>query len=100
MTSTATVISLTSCNDTDFNSLGLGGFINTPGYDMAEWNTYEILWLPDRIQCFLNGAQVREQLAIVDGNPSELRLNIRAPNEGFQAAYNDSLQPAYNADDN
>ena len=83
-------------NNTDFNSLGLGGFINTPGYNMAEWNTYEILWLPDRIQWFLNGAQVREQLAILDGNPSELRLNIWAPNEGFRDAYNGSLQPAFN----
>ncbi len=87
-------------NDTDFNNLGLGGFINTPGYDMSEWNTYEILWLPDRIQWFLNGAQVREQLAIVDGNPSELRLNIWAPNEGFREAYSRFLQPAFNAEDN
>lgn len=60
---------------------------------MAQWNTYEIRWFPDRIQWFLNGSQVREQIAIVDDNPSEVRLNIWAPDEGFAATYNGALQP-------
>lgn len=60
---------------------------------MTQWNINEIRWLSDRVQWFLNGSQVREQLAIVDGYPSEVRLNIWAPNEGFSAAHSFALQP-------
>jgi beta-glucanase (GH16 family) len=80
-------------NDKTFNDAGDGAFISRSLFDMTQWNTYEIRWLPDRIQWFLNGSQVREQLAIVDNNPSEVRLNIWAPNDGFNAAYNAALQP-------
>ena len=80
-------------NDDTFNDPGDGGFVSNSLFDMTQWNTYEIRWLPDRIQWLLNGAQVREQIAVVDNNPSEVRLNIWAPNEGFSAAYNPALQP-------
>ena len=79
-------------NDT-FNDLGDSAFAGLPGFDMTEWNTYEILWLSDRIQWILNGTQVREQIVTVGGNPSEVRLNIWAPNEGFGVAYDSALQP-------
>ena len=80
-------------NDDTFNDAGDGAFVSSSLFDMTQWNTYEIRWLPDRIQWSLNGSQVREQIAIVDNNPSEVRLNIWAPNEGFSAAYNRALQP-------
>ena len=79
-------------NDT-FSDAGDSAFAGLPGFDMTEWNTYEIRWLPDRIQWLLNGSQVREQIAIVDDHPGEVRLNIWAPDEGFAAAYNGALQP-------
>ena len=79
-------------NDT-FSDAGDSAFVGIPGFDMTEWNTYEILWLSDRIQWLLNGTQVREQIVTVGGNPSEVRLNIWAPNEGFGVAYNGALQP-------
>jgi hypothetical protein len=41
----------------------------------------------------LNGTQLREQIITVDNNPSEVRLNIWAPDEGFASAYNAALQP-------
>ena len=79
-------------NDT-FSDAGDSAFVGIPGFDMTEWNTYEILWMPDRIQWLLNGTQVRELIGTVGGNPSEVRLNIWAPNEGFGVAYNSALQP-------
>ena len=80
-------------NNAAINDPGDSAFAGLPGFDMTEWNTYEILWLPDRIQWLLNGTQLREQMITVANNPSEVRLNIWAPNDGFSAAYNSTLQP-------
>ena len=80
-------------NNTTINGPGNAAFAGLAGFDMTQWNTYEILWLPDRIQWLLNGTQLREQIITVDGNPSEVRLNIWAPDEGFASAYNAALQP-------
>ncbi|MBT8133746.1 MAG: family 16 glycosylhydrolase, partial [Gammaproteobacteria bacterium] len=76
-----------------FSDLGDGGFVNQAGFDITNWNTYAIRWLPDRVQWLINGTQVREELQTVDGHPSEVRLNIWAPDPGFNSAYNASLQP-------
>lgn len=83
-------------NDT-FSGSGDSDFVTIPGYDMTAWNTYEIRWLPDRIQWFLNGLQVRELIATVAGNPSEVRLNFWAPDANFNVAYDGTLQPATSA---
>jgi beta-glucanase (GH16 family) len=80
-------------NNTSINEPGDSAFAGIPGFNMTEWNSYEILWLPDRIQWIINGSLIREQIVTVDNNPSEVRLNIWAPNEGFIAAYNSALQP-------
>ena len=80
-------------NNATINQPGNAAFAGLPGFDMTQWNTYEILWLPDRIQWLLNGTQIREQIVTVDNNPSEVRLNIWAPDEGFAVAYNAGLQP-------
>ena len=37
-------------NDDTFNGAGDVAFVTIPGFDMTAWNSYEILWLPDRIQ--------------------------------------------------
>ena len=87
-------------NNADFNTGGIAANAGLAGFDMMDWNTYEILWLPDRIQWLLNGTQVREQIITVAGHSSEVRLNIWAPNEGFSNAYNVGLQPSYNAANN
>ena len=80
-------------NDATFNDAGDGAFVTIPGFNMIEWNTYKINWLPDRIQWLVNDTQVRELIVNVNNNPSEVRLNIWAPDEGFAAAYNGALQP-------
>jgi beta-glucanase (GH16 family) len=80
-------------NNDSFSDAGDSAFVSIPLFDMVQWNTYEIRWLSDRIQWFLNWSEVREQIAIVDDNPGEVRLNIWAPDEGFAAAYNGALQP-------
>jgi beta-glucanase (GH16 family) len=87
-------------NNADFSGPGDSAFATIPGYDMTNWNTYEIRWLPDRIQWFLNGMQVREVIATVAGHPSEVRLNIWAPNAFFSDAYNAALQPVSSAAEN
>jgi len=80
-------------NNTTIDGPGNSAFAGLAGFDMTQWNTYEILWLPDRIQWILNGTQIREQIVTVGTHPSEVRLNIWAPDEGFGAAYNAALQP-------
>ena len=81
-------------NNTDFSQNGVGGLLNIPGYDMTDWNTYEIRWLPESIEWLVNDQLVRTYNGVVDGNPSEVRINLWAPNEGFRDAYNFFLQPA------
>jgi hypothetical protein len=80
-------------NDDTFNDAGDSAFAGMPAFDMTQWNSYEILWLPDRIQWLLNGTQVREQIVTVADNPSEVRLNIWAPDNDFVTAFNSALQP-------
>ena len=65
-----------------------------PGLDLTAWNTYEIRWLPDRVQWFINGTQIRQRLGAVPNDPSEVRLNLWVPGAGFSVAYNGALQPA------
>jgi beta-glucanase (GH16 family) len=80
-------------NNASFSDPGIFQIHTVPGYDMTQWNDYEIRWLPDRVQWFVNGAQTREQIIAVSGNPSEIRFNIWVPDEGFSAAFNPALQP-------
>ena len=84
-------------NDDTFNGAGDVAFVTIPGFDMTAWNSYEILWLPDRIQWSLNGSLVRERITSVADHPSEIRLNFAAPDAGFASAYNSALQPATSA---
>ena len=64
------------------------------GLDLTAWNTYEIRWLPDRVQWLINGTQIRQRLGAVPNDPSEVRLNLWVPGAGFSVAYNGALQPA------
>jgi len=80
-------------NDDSFADQGDAGFATQPGFNITNWNTYAIHWLPDRVQWSINGIQVREELQTVDGHPSEVRLNIWAPDPGFNVAHNADLQP-------
>ena len=80
-------------NDDSFTDRGDAGFVTQAGFNITNWNTYAIHWLPDRVQWSINGMQVREELQAVGGHPSEVRLNIWAPDPGFNDAYSNSLQP-------
>lgn len=68
-----------------------------PGLDLTAWNTYEIRWLPDRVQWLINGIQIRQRLGAVPNDPSEVRLNLWAPGSSFAIAYDGALQPAATA---
>ncbi len=81
-------------NDAAFSDLGIFRQTLVPGFDMTAWNEYEIRWLPDRLQWLVNGAQFREEIITIAGDPSEIRFNIWSPNPGFAAAYNFGFQPS------
>ncbi len=84
----------------NFNQLGIGSNVSVPGFDMTGFNTYEIRWFADSVQWLVNGTLIREQLGVQLDRPSEVRINLWVPNEGFQAAYNPLLFPAFSEEAN
>jgi hypothetical protein len=76
-----------------FDSAGDVEHVPVPGLDLTDFNEYEIRWIPDRIEWFVNGVEVREE---ADTNPEEdmeVRLNFWAPDHNFAAAYDADLVP-------
>ena len=80
--------------DDDFSEPGDFAHLGVPGLDLTQFAEYEIRWLPDRVQWYIDGALVREELGTVPDDPSEVRLNIWAPDAFFTQAFNAALQPA------
>jgi len=81
-------------DDDDFSEPGKPVFVYPPGYDMTRFNTYKIVWKPDRVQWFVNGVLVRTERREVPDQPMNLRLNFWAPDAHFALAYCRRLQPA------
>ncbi|MEM8947231.1 MAG: glycoside hydrolase family 16 protein [Planctomycetota bacterium] len=86
--------------DDDFNQGGDAANVFAPGLDITEFAEYEIRWLPDRIEWFVNGTIVRREFDTVTDDPQEVRINLWAPNQFFGIAYNPALQPVANAAQN
>ncbi len=84
-------------DDDDFGQAGDFVHSSAPGIDLTQFVEYEIRWLGDRIQWYIDGALVREELGTVPGDPSEIRLNIWAPDASFPQAFDAALQPAATA---
>ncbi|MEM7682152.1 MAG: family 16 glycosylhydrolase [Planctomycetota bacterium] len=82
--------------DDGFNVGGDGAFVNIPGIDLTEFNTYRVEWRPDRIDWFVNGALVRTETDTVTDSATNVRLNFWAPDAGFSSAFSAALQPAAN----
>ena len=84
----------------DFSQPGDFAHLTVSGLDLTQWNTYEMRWLTDRVQWFVNGVMVREELGTVPDDPMEVRINLWAPDQSFYQAYDPSLQPAASPADN
>ncbi len=81
-------------DDDDFSQAGDFLHLGAPGFDLTEFVEYEIRWLPDRVQWYIDGALIREEVGTVPDDPSEVRVNLWAPSDSFAQAYDATLQPA------
>jgi hypothetical protein len=76
--------------------LGVGHpeFASIPQLDMAQFNTYRIEWLPDRVRWFVNNRLVKENSSVVPREGLTLHLNFYAPECNWAIACDANLQPA------
>ncbi len=86
--------------DDGFSQPGAKAFATVAGLDLSAFNTYAVRWSQDRVEWFVNGAFVREEVATVPDDPMNVRLNFWAPDMFFVEAYDASLQPAAAEEDN
>ena len=80
--------------DDDFSEPGDFAHLGVPGLDLTQFTEYEIRWLPDRVQWYIDSALVREELETVPDDPSDERVDIWAPDAFFTQAFDAALQPA------
>jgi hypothetical protein len=87
-------------DDDDFSAPGDFVHASVVGLDPTQFTLYEIRWLPDRVQWYVDALLIREELATLPDDASEIRLNIWAPDEFFVQAFDAALQPATTAGTN
>ena len=83
-----------------FDVAGRPQFVPLPGASIWDFNDYEIVWLPDRVQWIVNGRLVREETRDVPREPITVRLNFWAPSADFAGAFDPTLRPAVRRDQN
>ena len=83
--------------DDDFSSPGDFAHLAVQDLDLTQFAEYEIRWLPDRVQWYVDGLLIREELDTLPDDPSEVRLNLWAPDMFFTQAFDAALQPAATA---
>jgi beta-glucanase (GH16 family) len=71
--------------------------VNVPNLNLAEFNTFKIRWLPDRVQWYVNDVPIRMSQFAVPDMPAPIRANFWAPNTDWGDAYSAALQPVNNA---
>jgi beta-glucanase (GH16 family) len=93
-------ILLTTWNDyrTDGSNFGDPNVHNSlsvvaPGVDLAQFNTYRMRWLGNRVEWYVNGRLLRTTGQAVSTDPMNVRLNFWAPSATWGAAYSAALQP-------
>jgi len=86
--------------DDDFSQPGAKAFANVAGLDLGAFHVYRVRWLPDRVQWFVDGDLVREELDTVPNDPMNVRLNFWAPDSFFVEAYDAGLQPVATPEEN
>jgi hypothetical protein len=87
-------------DDDDFSQPGDKAFAMLAGLDLASFHSYTVRWLPDRVEWWIDGTRVRQELGTLPDDAINVRLNFWAPDSFFSEAYDASLQPAANAQDN
>ena len=75
-------------------------FAGIPQFDMTQFNTYRVEWLPDRVRWFINDQLVRENSTLVPKEPLNLHLNFYAPECNWAIACDANLHPASSPDSN
>ncbi|MEM9353783.1 MAG: family 16 glycosylhydrolase [Planctomycetota bacterium] len=80
-------------DDDDFSVGGDSRNVFVSGLDITQFTEYEIRWLPDRIQWFVDGQLIRVETGTVTDDPQEVRINHWAPDVFFSNAFDASLQP-------
>jgi beta-glucanase (GH16 family) len=68
-----------------------------PGLDLAQFNTYRIRWLANRVEWYVNGQLLRTATQAVSTDPMNVRLNFWAPASDWPAAHSASLVPVTSA---
>lgn len=67
------------------------------GLDMTQFNTFDIRWLPDRTEWYVNGVLISSWKDTVPTAAMSLHMNFWPPDSSWAAAYDLSLQPAATA---
>ena len=82
--------------------LGVGHpeFKGIPQFDMTQFNTYRVEWLPNRVRWFVNDQLVRENSSVVPSEALNLHLNFYAPECNWAIACDADLHPAYSPENN
>ncbi len=82
--------------------LGIGHpeFNAMPQFDMTQFNTYRIEWLPDRVRWLVNDQLVRENTTLVPNEALTLHLNFYAPECNWAIACDANLHPASSPENN
>ena len=82
--------------------LGVGHpeFNGIPQFDMTQFNTYRVEWLPNRVRWFVNDQLVRENSTVVPKEALNLHLNFYAPECNWAIACDADLHPASSPESN
>lgn len=63
---------------------------------IADYHTYEINWLGDKVEWLVDGKSIRTEAGHVPTDPMYLHLNMWAPASDWFEAYSASIQPTSN----
>jgi len=79
----------------------LGAFLQIPGYDWREWNTYTMRWFPDHVEWWVNEVKVNSQESPVPDLAQPARASLWAGGSTWPDAYDTAISqvsdPAQNA---
>ena len=83
-------------------SLGAGRPISYPFAAGAatDYHKYQILWLPDRVEWYVDDALIRTETSSLPTGPMYLHISMWAPDSAWPEAYDQALQPVKRAKDN
>ena len=80
-------------DDDDFAQPGDLELIEIPSLDLTSWNELSVNWFEDRIEWYVNGNLMRVELDTLPNEDLSIRLNVWSPDEFFDMAYSELLQP-------